>query len=91
MLTLLGIRQSRYFGRAKTLFQILLAATVANLTLVASRLGFPEKPNHHGPSGPFLISGEVATSRNKPQHLYRFISVTWSILALTNQTFRPDF
>lgn len=35
----LGIRQSRYFGRAKTLFQVLLAATVANLTLVASKLG----------------------------------------------------
>jgi hypothetical protein len=33
----LGIRQARYFGRRKTLFQVLLAATVANLTLVASR------------------------------------------------------
>ena len=32
----LGVRQSRYFGRAKTLFQLLLAATVANLTLVAA-------------------------------------------------------
>jgi len=31
----LGIRQARYFGRRKTLFQLLLAATVANLTLVA--------------------------------------------------------
>jgi hypothetical protein len=35
----LGVRQARYFGRAKTLFQVLLAATVANLTLVASKLG----------------------------------------------------
>lgn len=35
----LGIRQSRYFGRAKTLFQVLLAATVANLTVIASKLG----------------------------------------------------
>lgn len=33
----LGIRQARYFGRRKTLFQVLLAATVANLTLVASQ------------------------------------------------------
>ena len=32
----LGIRQSRYFGRIKTRFQLYLAATVANLTLVAS-------------------------------------------------------
>ncbi|HEX4621189.1 MAG TPA: IS1182 family transposase [Myxococcaceae bacterium] len=31
----LGIRQARYFGRRKTLFQLFLAATVANLTLVA--------------------------------------------------------
>ena len=33
----LGIRQSRYFGRVKTRFQLYLAATVANLTLVAAR------------------------------------------------------
>lgn len=31
----LGVRQSRYFGGDKTLFQLLLTATVANLTLVA--------------------------------------------------------
>jgi len=35
----LGIRQARYIGRAKTLCQLLLAATVANLTLVATRMG----------------------------------------------------
>ncbi len=35
----LGLRQARYFGRAKTLFQLLLAATVANLTLVATKVG----------------------------------------------------
>jgi hypothetical protein len=35
----LGIRQARYFGRTKTLFQLLLAATVANLTLVATKIG----------------------------------------------------
>jgi transposase len=33
----LGIRQARYFGRRGTLFQLLMAATVANLTLVARR------------------------------------------------------
>jgi len=32
----LGVRQSRYFGREKTLFQLIMAATVANLTLVAA-------------------------------------------------------
>ena len=34
----LGIRQSRYFGRVKTRFQLLMAATVANLTLVAVKM-----------------------------------------------------
>ena len=35
----LGIRQARYFGRTKTRFQLYLAATVANLTLVAGKAG----------------------------------------------------
>jgi transposase len=35
----LGVRQARYFGRVKTLFQLLMAATVANLTLVAGKVG----------------------------------------------------
>ena len=35
----LGMRQARYFGRAKTLYQLLMAATVANLTLVAAKTG----------------------------------------------------
>lgn len=33
----LGLRQARYVGRAKTLFQLQMAATVANLTLLAGR------------------------------------------------------
>ena len=35
----LGIWQARYFGRVKTKFQLYLAATVANLTLVAGKIG----------------------------------------------------
>ena len=35
----LGIRQARHFGRRKTLFQVMMAATVANLTLVGARTG----------------------------------------------------
>ena len=35
----LGVRQARYFGRVKTLYQLLMAAMVANLTLVATRTG----------------------------------------------------
>ncbi len=40
----MGVRQARYFGRVKTLFQLLMAATVANLTLVASKIGMMGKP-----------------------------------------------
>ena len=35
----LGLRQARYRGVAKTLFQAYMAATVANLTLLAARFG----------------------------------------------------
>jgi hypothetical protein len=46
----LGVRQARYFGRTKTLAQLLLAATVANLTLAATRVGLmrgrPHRTDH---------------------------------------------
>ncbi len=38
----LGIRQARYVGRSKTLFQLAVAATVANLTLLAGRAALPD-------------------------------------------------
>jgi hypothetical protein len=41
----LGLRQARYCGRAKTLGQLLLAAMVANLTLVATKMGLMRGPN----------------------------------------------
>jgi len=50
----LGIRQARYFGRVKTLFQVLLAAAVANLTLVATKLGMMGKRN--GRAASFLAA-----------------------------------
>ena len=40
----LGLRQARYFGHAKTKFQLFLAATVANQTLMAGKLGPSGKP-----------------------------------------------
>jgi len=44
----LGMRQARYFGRVKTLFQLLMAATVANLTLVATKVGLMRgRPSRH--------------------------------------------
>ena len=52
----LGIRQSRYFGRAKTRFQLYLAATVANLTLVAAKAGMTGETG----SGPSAVSVQAA-------------------------------
>ena len=40
----LGIRQARYVGRAKTLFQLAMAAAVANLTLLAAADGIQTAP-----------------------------------------------
>lgn len=45
----LGIRQARYFGRVKPLFQLLLAATVANLTLLATKTGLMRSGKRRGP------------------------------------------
>ena len=45
----LGIRQARYFGRAKTRFQLYLAATVANLTLLANKSGLGGGPDPEFP------------------------------------------
>ncbi len=60
----LGVRQSRYFGRAKTLFQLLLAATVANLTLVATKMGMmsqtpgssQDRPGQHAAGSPIVTA-----------------------------------
>ena len=56
----LGIRQSRYFGRAKTRFQLYLAATVANLTLVAAKAGTT------GETGPGIGGGVAQASGEGP-------------------------
>ena len=53
----LGIRQSRYFGRAKTRFQLYLAATVANLTLVAAKAGLPADTGGSSGVGSALVPG----------------------------------
>ena len=54
----LGIRQARYFGRAKTRFQLYLAATVANLTLVAGKSGLT------GDISGAAIAGRAACASN---------------------------
>ena len=98
----LGIRQSRYFGRVKTRFQLYLAATVANLTLVAGKLGWSGR------------TGGGATGRSVVLNIVPFVVAhaaanfcgvrlgqLWSVILLTSAllpkspystgTFRPGF
>ena len=44
----LGIRQARYFDRVKTKLQMYLAATVANLTLLANQTGMVGDTGNYG-------------------------------------------
>ena len=57
----LGVRQARYVGRAKTLYQLLMAATVANLTLVGMRTGLMRDRNHPKTIVSIHISALLAT------------------------------
>ena len=94
----LGIRQARYFGRVKTRFQLYLAATVANLTLVAAKMGLPGDAGN----GPEVSNAVVAEVANTviifgPIHLGQNWSLAFLMLALLrqshfpNKAFRPDF
>ena len=94
----LGIRQSRYFGRAKTRFQLYLAATVANLTLVASKAGLPEDTGGASKAGSALRAGTIHSIVDFiPARLCQI----WALALLTsaslpkfispNRAFRPYF
>jgi transposase len=63
----LGIRQARYVGRAKTLFQLALAATVANLTLLAG----------HDLAG----TGDTGLSTGLGLVLFALFVATWALVA----------
>ena len=76
----LGVRQARYFGRTKTLFQLLMAAAVANLTLVAGKVG--------------RMGGIYAgiTSRSADSSLAAIPTAWWSaILAGQSWVVDPDY
>jgi hypothetical protein len=49
----LGMRQARYVGRTRTLFQVCLAAAVANLTLLAATSS--ASTNNHAQAGSMLL------------------------------------
>ena len=94
----LGIRQSRYFGRVKTRFQLYLAATVANLTLVAAKAGRPANTGGDSSAGSALRAGTIhSTVDFIPVRLCQI----WTLALLAsgslpkyispNKAFQPDF
>jgi hypothetical protein len=92
----LGIRQARYVGRAKTLFQLLMAATVANLTLVAGKLGMMGKANQ--PCASFSVAFHQALAIILATLVLRLFMVTapppTSVIhgaCFAEAGFRPDF
>ena len=83
----LGIRQARYFGRVRTKFQLYLAATVANLTLVASKMGLTGDTNHH-PHDDMVVVAKVANA------VLAFCAIRlaqiWSLVFLTSALLPPS-
>ena len=94
----LGIRQSRYFGRAKTRFQLYLAATVANLTLVAAKAGLPADTGGSSGVGSALRAGTIRSALDfVPARLAQILTLALLTAASLpkcislERAFRPDF
>ena len=96
----LGVRQSRYFGRAKTRFQLLMAATVANLTLVATKMGMispapgssHDKPDQQAPGSPIVTTQFILAAANWVTLSLR-LTVHWlsSTPSRHSRAFQPGF
>jgi len=83
----LGIRKARYSGRRKTLFQLMMAATVANLTLIARRTA-PKQAGGRRASSFFAFILDVKTTIL--HHLAHLNAGTVSLTAKT-PAFRLGF
>ncbi len=81
----LGIRQARYFGRVKTTFQLYLAATVANLTLVAGKIGLLGSTDG-GAAGDRVVRNDVrAVVANAAANFSAVrLGQLWSLILLTS-------
>jgi len=91
----LGIRQARYFGRVKTKFQLYLAATVTNLTLLGNQTDVSGDPGEdvHG----LTASGAVARDHGAHRHLLPICMLAWlrsppvALSLISTGAFRPAF
>ena len=98
----LGIRQARYFGRVKTKFQLYLAATVANLTLVLGKIGLLGSTGG-GAAGHRVVLNDVRAVVANAAANFSVIRLgqLWSLIWLTSallpkslsptKAFRPGF
>ena len=98
----LGIRQSRYFGRVKTKFQVYLAATVANLTLVAGKIGWSGGTGGGAAGYRVVLNDALAVVANAAANSGTVrLGQLWSLILLTSallpqlhfqiRAFRPGF
>jgi len=91
----LGIRQARYFGRAKTKFQVYLAATVANITLLAQKFGWSNEFDPEIPAFSRVADADAKVRVNLPSNLLwvmASLTSSWPSVALASeQGFRLNF
>ena len=91
----LGIRQARYFGRVKTKFQLYLAATVANLTLLASQIDVVGNPGYDPDR--IVTTAPIGANLGADRHFLPTWMLAWlrsPTLALSlfpTRAFRPAF
>ena len=98
----LGIRQARYFGRVKTKFQLYLAATVANLTLLLGNIGLLGCTGGGAAGHRVVLNDVVAVVANAAANFSAArLGQLWSLFLLTSalppkslsptRAFRPGF
>ena len=98
----LGIRQSCYFGRAKTKFQLYLAATVANLTLALGKIGLSGSTGGGAAGHRVALNVVRSVVANAAANFGAVrLGQLWSLILLTSallpkslhptRTFRPGF
>jgi hypothetical protein len=71
----LGIRQSRYFGKIKTRFQVIMAAVVANLSLVVGFCHRKQKPAANATDP--LLQAPLMPASDAPDGLIAAFWTSW--------------